>query len=185
MLNLPNTLTMLRICVIPVIVASFYFDRSIAAWTGCILFILAAITDYFDGFLARYLKQTSVFGRVLDPIADKILVSALLLMLAYERRLGVSGYGILPAVIIMCREVLVSGLREFLAEIKVGLPVTKLAKYKTACQLVALPLLMVSNDSPSWMYAGLLGEIMLWLAAGLTLITGYDYLKKGAKHLSV
>ncbi len=183
MLNIPNILTVARIVVIPVIVASFYFEKSIAAWTGCILFIAAAVTDYFDGFLARHLKQTSTFGRVLDPIADKLLVSAVLLMLAYERRLGVSGYGIFPAVIIMCREILVSGLREFLAEIKVGMPVTRLAKYKTAVQLVALPLLMVSKDTPASWHFGLVGEVFLWTAAVLTLITGYDYLKQGLKYI--
>ena len=181
--NIPNLLTMLRIWAIPAIVATFFFQHPAWAWVGLVLFALAGITDYMDGYLARHLNQLSRFGRVLDPIADKLLVSAVLLMLAYERRLGVSGYGIFPAVIIMCREILVSGLREFLAEIKVGMPVTRLAKYKTAVQLVALPLLMVSKDTPASWHFGLVGEVFLWTAAVLTLITGYDYLKQGLKYI--
>ncbi|MGN0919817.1 MAG: CDP-diacylglycerol--glycerol-3-phosphate 3-phosphatidyltransferase [Alphaproteobacteria bacterium] len=183
-LNIPNLLTLIRIWAIPAIVAAFFFNHPAAAWIGVGLFIFAAVTDYMDGYLARHLNQLSRFGRVLDPIADKLLVGALLLMMAYTHRLGY--YGIIPAVIILCREILVSGLREFLAEIKVGCPVTRLAKWKTTCQMVALPMLMVSEGN----VAGNLtefwkcfGSFFLWGAALLTIMTGYDYWKSGRKYM--
>jgi len=182
--NIPNLLTRLRIWAIPLIVATFFFDHPAWAWVCVGLFILASITDYMDGYLARHWNQLSRFGRVLDPIADKLLIGALLLMMAYTKRLGY--LGIIPAVIILCREILVSGLREFLAEIKVGCPVTKLAKWKTTCQMVALPMLMVSVNG----FAGdltefwkILGSIFLWGAAVLTVITGYDYWRSGRKYM--
>ena len=182
--NIPNLLTRLRIWAIPLIVATFFFDHPAWAWVSVGLFILAGITDYMDGYLARHWNQLSRFGRVLDPIADKLLIGALLLMMAYTGRLGY--YGIIPAVIILCREILVSGLREFLAEIKVGCPVTKLAKWKTTCQMVSLPMLMVSVNN----FAGdltefwkILGSIFLWGAAVLTVITGYDYWRSGRKYM--
>ena len=181
MQNLPNMLTFLRILVIPVIVATFSFPGAFWAWLGCGLFLLASITDYFDGYLARKMHQTSSLGRVLDPIADKLLVAATLLMMAATDRLGYTG--LWPAVIILCREILVSGLREFLAEIQVGLPVTKLAKWKTACQMSAIPMLMVADFTPYFCYLGQIGEALFWTAALLTVITGYDYLKAGLKHL--
>ena len=183
-LNIPNLLTLIRIWAIPAIVATFFFKHTAWAWIGVGLFILAGITDYMDGYLARHLNQLSRFGRVLDPIADKLLVGALLLMMAYTNRLGY--YGIIPAVIILCREILVSGLREFLAEIKVGCPVTRLAKWKTTCQMVALPMLMVSENNFAgdltefWKY---LGSFFLWGAAVLTIMTGYDYWKSGRKYM--
>ncbi len=182
--NIPNLLTMIRIWIIPVIVFLFFFDGLWASITAVVLFVLAGITDYLDGYLARSLKQTSSFGRVLDPIADKLLVGAIIVMLAYSNKLP--GILIIPAVVIMCREILVSGLREFLAEIQVGLPVTRLAKWKTACQMVALPMLMLSGcgDVPCWMlFFHVLGSIFLWGAGILTVITGYDYLKSGMKYL--
>ena len=182
--NIPNLLTRIRIWAIPLIVATFFFDHPAWAWVSVVLFILAGITDYMDGYLARHWNQLSRFGRVLDPIADKLLVGALLLMMAYTNRLGY--FGIIPAVIILCREILVSGLREFLAEIKVGCPVTKLAKWKTTCQMIALPMLMVSEHN----FAGdltefwkILGSIFLWGAAVLTVMTGYDYWRSGRKYM--
>ncbi len=183
--NIPNLLTIGRIWAIPLIVATFFFDGAVSAWIGVILFALAGITDYMDGYLARHLKQVSRFGRVLDPIADKLLVGAILLMLAYTERLEVF-YSIIPAVIIMCREILVSGLREFLAEIKVGLPVTKLAKWKTTFQMIALPVLMVSKpgEAPACFHLDWIGPIALWFAAIMTVITGYDYWKSGSKYLN-
>lgn len=182
--NIPNLLTMLRIWAIPAIVATFFFQHPAWAWAGLVLFALAGITDYMDGYLARHLNQLSRFGRVLDPIADKLLVGALLLMMAHTGRLGV--YGIIPAVIIMCREILVSGLREFLAEIKVGCPVTRLAKWKTACQMLALPVLMVAEPQFSDFlspYLTFIGSIALWGAALLTVMTGYDYWRSGRKYM--
>ena len=182
--NIPNLLTRIRIWAIPLIVATFFFAHPAWAWVGVGLFILAGITDYMDGYLARHWNQLSRFGRVLDPIADKLLVGALLLMMAYTNRLGY--YGIIPAVIIMCREILVSGLREFLAEIKVGCPVTKLAKWKTTCQMIGLPMLMVSENGIAGdltEFWKILGSIFLWGAAVLTVMTGYDYWRSGRKYM--
>lgn len=182
--NIPNLLTLIRIWAIPLIVLTFFFKTPFWAWTGVVLFIIAGITDYMDGYLARHLNQLSRFGRILDPIADKLLVGALLLMLAHTNSLGY--YGIIPAVIIMCREILVSGLREFLAEIKVGCPVTRLAKWKTACQMTALPVLMVCDARYSGGFSSfltILGSIALWGAALLTVMTGYDYWKSGRKYM--
>lgn len=181
MRNLPNYLTFMRILVIPGVVASFSFPGAFAAWVGCGLFMAASITDWFDGYLARKFKSTSSLGRTFDPIADKLLVAATLLMMAAYDRLGYTG--LWPAVIILCREVLVSGLREFLAEIKVGLPVTRLAKWKTCIQMMAIPMLMVADYSPWFCYFGEVGEVLIWIAALLTTITGYDYLRAGLKHL--
>lgn len=184
-INIPNLLTMIRIWAIPVIVFTFFIHTPFWAWMGVLLFVIAGITDYMDGYLARHLNQLSRFGRVLDPIADKLLVGAILLMLAYSGRLG--NWGILPAVIIMCREILVSGLREFLAEIKVGCPVTRLAKWKTACQMMALPVLMVGDRAFSGDFWGpvlwIIGMIALWGAAILTVMTGYDYWKSGRRYM--
>ena len=181
MYNLPNILTISRIVVIPVIFLSIYIHA--AAWSvfAAVLFILAAVTDYFDGYLARKFKSTSSLGRIFDPIADKLLVAATLLMMAAYDRLGYTG--LWPAVVILCREVLVSGLREFLAEIRIGLPVTRLAKWKTGIQMVAIPMLMVADFSPWFCYFGEAGEVLIWIAALLTVITGYDYLRAGLKHL--
>lgn len=183
-INIPNLLTIGRIWAIPVIVATFFFTSPIAAWTGVVLFALAGITDYFDGYLARHLNQLSSFGRILDPIADKLLVGAILVMLAYSERLN-AYYAVIPAAVILCREILVSGLREFLAEIKVGLPVTRLAKWKTTFQMIALPVLMVSApaDAPAWCHFKEIGSFALWFAAIMTVITGYDYWKSGSKYL--
>ncbi len=181
MQKLPNYLTFMRILVIPGVVASFSFPGMLAAWIGCGLFIAASVTDYFDGYLARKFKSTSSIGRIFDPIADKLLVAATLLMMAAYDRLGYTG--LWPAIVILCREVLVSGLREFLAEIRVGLPVTRLAKWKTGIQMTAIPMLMVADFSPWFCYFGEVGEILIWIAALLTVITGYDYLRAGLKHL--
>jgi cardiolipin synthase len=181
-LNLPNLLTMARIVIIPVVVALFFFDSVTMRWTACGLFTLAGITDFFDGYLARRAKQVSRLGRFLDPIADKLLVASVLLMLVGFDRLGEDHIGYIPALIILLREILVSGLREFLAELHVGLPVTKLAKFKTTAQMVALGFLIV-GDAASAVYARQIGEVLLWGAAILTLYTGYDYLKAGLAHM--
>ena len=183
-LNVPNLLTLIRIWAIPAIVATFFIEGAWASWLGVVLFAIAGITDYLDGYLARHWNQLSRFGRVLDPIADKLLVGSILIMLAWQGRL--SGIMVLPAVVILCREILVSGLREFLAEIKVGCPVTRLAKWKTACQMVALPVLMVAEPNVSGCMYGFftfVGTLALWGAATLTVITGYDYWKSGRKYM--
>lgn len=191
-MNIPNLLTMARIWAIPAIVLMMFLDKLAAnadkptwAWIGVGLFILAGITDYLDGYLARHLNQLSRFGRILDPIADKLLVGSILIMLAWQGKLD--SIMIFPAVIILCREILVSGLREFLAEIQVGCPVTKLAKWKTTCQMIALPVLMVAKPNYSGFASNFftwVGWIALWGAAVLTVKTGYDYWKSGRKYMN-
>ena len=180
--NLPNLLTLSRILAIPLVIATFYLPGDGARWTACALFVAAAITDYFDGYLARVWNQTSAFGRFLDPIADKLLVAAVLLMLAAFERF--SPFTVLPAMVILLREILVSGLREFLAQLNVGVPVSRLAKWKTGIQMVALPILLVGDAGPAAIPIQLLGEICLWMSAVLTLVTGYDYLRAGLRHMT-
>lgn len=179
--TLPNLLTFTRIALIPVVVCLFYFDRPLSNWIAASFFIVACITDYLDGYFARTLKQTTRFGIFLDPIADKLLVAATLLMLVGFGR--IQGVSLIPAVIILCREILVSGLREFLAEAHVSVPVTRLAKWKTAIQMIALTFLII-EDFPGFPISlegsGIIG---LWIAALLTLITGFDYLRAGLKHM--
>jgi cardiolipin synthase len=180
MTSLPNLLTLSRIVVIPLVVATFYVDDAAARWVACGLFCAAAVTDWFDGYLARSRNQVSALGRFLDPIADKLLVAAVLLMLvAFDR---VSPASVLPALVILLREILVSGLREFLAEIRIGMPVSRLAKWKTGIQMVAIPVLLV-GDAFTLIPTRLIGEVGLWIAAILTLITGWDYLQSGLRHI--
>jgi cardiolipin synthase len=180
--SLPNLLTLSRIVVIPIIIGLFFIRGHWAAWTACGLFALAAITDYLDGYLARTWEQVSMIGKFLDPIADKLLVAAVLFMLVAVDKLN--GIAVLPAVVILLREVLVSGLREFLAGIRVGMPVSRLAKWKTAIQMVALGILIVGNDGPVGIPVQEIGEIGLWAAGLLTLITGWDYMQAGWKHMN-
>ncbi|MGE4281752.1 MAG: CDP-diacylglycerol--glycerol-3-phosphate 3-phosphatidyltransferase [Magnetospirillum sp.] len=161
---------------------TFYVQGAWTHWVACGLFVVAAITDWFDGWLARSWNQVSAFGRFLDPIADKLLVAAVLFMLVAFGR--VSPWSELPALVILLREILVSGLREFLAEIRVGVPVTRLAKWKTAFQMVALSLLLLGNVPPLTLPVQEAGEVFLWVAAVLTLVTGWDYLRSGLKHLT-
>lgn len=181
MTSLPNLLTLSRIVVIPLVIATFYVHGAWPQWLACGLFVAAAVTDWFDGYVARRRNQVSALGRFLDPIADKLLVAAVLFMLVAFDRL--SPWSELPALVILLREILVSGLREFLAEIRVGMPVTRLAKWKTGFQMVALPVLLVGPAGPPGLPVQEVGEIALWLAAILTLVTGWDYLRAGWKHL--
>ncbi len=181
--NLPNLLTLSRIASIPLLVATFYIDPPLGNWLGLAILTLAGMTDFFDGYLARALSQQSMLGKFLDPIADKLLVSSLILMLVAFNR--IPGVAILPAVVILCREILVSGLREFLAGAQVGVPVSKLAQWKTTLQMLMLGFLIVGSAGP--MFGPLsttdVGVIGLWIAAVLTLVTGYDYLRAGLKHV--
>ena len=172
--NIPNYLTIFRIALIPILVLSFYFDGIISHWTGAIIFIFASITDYFDGFFARKFNAHSSFGKMFDPIADKLLVAAALVMLVHMDRAPV-----IPAILILCREITVSGLREYLAEFKISIPVSNLAKAKTAIQMIAIIILLLGNRVLGFENIELLGVIALWIAALLTLITGYAYLKEG------
>ena len=152
----------------------------IYAWTAFILFCLAGITDYYDGYFARIRKEISNLGIFLDPIADKLLVASVILILTSKEI--ISNYEIIPALIILVREITVSGLREFLAKIKVSVPVSKIAKFKTALQLIALGILILSEGGITIVPVLMFGKIALWIAALLTLYTGYDYLKSGLKH---
>ena len=179
--SLPNLLTLSRIVVIPIIIGLFFVREHWAAWTACVLFGAAAITDYVDGYLARSWSQVSIVGKFLDPIADKLLVAAMLFMLVAVDKLN--GISVLPAVVILLREVLVAGLREFLAGIRVGMPVSKLAKWKTTLQLVAFGALILAGAVPDISWVRAVGLACLWGAAVLTLVTGWDYLRVGLKHM--
>lgn len=180
--SLPNILTYGRIAAVPVLVAVLYFgEGNTARWQAFLIFTLACITDWLDGYLARMWAQQSNLGRMLDPIADKLLVGATLMMLVYTRTL--TGWSIFAAIIILSREILVSGLREFLAELNVKVHVTQLAKYKTTAQFVALAMLLVGPATEAYT-TGIteMGTVILWFSAILTLLTGYDYLKAGVRH---
>ena len=189
--NLPNLLTYGRILAVPLVVLCFFLEGELqssefARWSAFAIFILASLTDYLDGYLARAWKQTSNIGRMLDPIADKLLVATCLLLLAADtdNRGGIAGWSLWAAIIILCREILVSGLREYLAALKVSVPVTQLAKWKTAIQMVAIAALLLgpAGDKivPYWTQMGI---TLLWVAAIVTLYTGYDYFRAGAKHI--
>ncbi|HEY8566641.1 MAG TPA: CDP-diacylglycerol--glycerol-3-phosphate 3-phosphatidyltransferase [Beijerinckiaceae bacterium] len=182
-LNLPNLLTYGRLAAVPAVVALLFWPRDDwARWVALTIFILAAVTDYLDGYFARLYGQQSALGRMLDPIADKLLVAACLLMLVYAGT--IEGASVWAALVILCREILVSGLREFLAELKVSVPVSRVAKWKTALQLVAVGFL-IAGPAGEPILAGTtsIGLTLLWAAALLTLYTGYDYLKAGIDHL--
>ena len=179
--NLPNQLTIARMTVIPVILALILMSAQWAAWIALVLFVAAAITDALDGWLARKRAQVSSFGRVMDVIADKLLVSAVILVLVNTRT--IAGPTIVPAIIILLREVAVSGLREFLAEIKISVPVSKLAKWKTMSQFFALSFLIIGAYAPQQIPALFIGTVLLWIAGALTLITGWDYLRANLDHL--
>lgn len=179
--TIPNLLTIIRIALIPVVVVLFYFDRPLSNWILASIFVIACITDYLDGYFARVLKQTSTFGVFLDPMADKLLVAATLLMLVGFGR--IQGLSLIPAVIILCREILVSGLREFLAEAHVSVPVTRLAKWKTGIQMIALTCLIIEDIPGFFLPIATIGIFGLWVAAFLTLMTGFDYLRAGLKHM--
>jgi CDP-diacylglycerol---glycerol-3-phosphate 3-phosphatidyltransferase len=180
--SLPNLLTLSRILVIPIVVATFYVTGDPARWFCCVLFSAAGVTDWLDGHVARRWEQQSEIGRFLDPIADKLLVSATLFMLTVTARLPVQA--VLPALVILCREILVSGLREYLAGLSVGMPVSRLAKWKTFIQMMAIGWLIVGDSGPSTLPTVAIGETLLWVAALLTLVTGYDYLRAGLLHIA-
>jgi cardiolipin synthase len=168
--TLPNALTGLRVALIPVICLLAFVPGRGAAWTAFALYAVAAVSDFFDGYLARRWGAGSVFGRVFDPIADKLLVAALALCLVAEGR--IASIDLVPVVAILLRELTVSGLREYLGPLGVTLPVSDLAKWKTTAQLAALGLLLLTPIAPVLT----VGLIVLWLAAGLSLITGWGYL---------
>lgn len=176
-----NLLTVSRILVIPVIVVLMLLDGYYERWFAFGLYAFACITDFFDGYVARQLGQVSRLGRFLDPVADKLLVAMVLIMLA--ARGDLAGLSVLPALIILLREITVSGLREYLAELRVSVPVSQLAKWKTTAQLLALGFLLVGESSPAVIPSAEIGLVLIWIAAILTLITGFDYLRAGLKHM--
>ena len=198
--KIPNLLTTLRIILIPIVIYSFYISSHITNIIVASLFLAASITDYFDGYLARAMKVQSNFGRCLDPIADKLLVAVSLIMLVNFSNNNL--FILIPSMIIICREIMVSGLREFLVTINVGVPVTRLAKWKTAIQMIAITALLLAGNGSDYVYEEIMdiveaedyirislegiiqtmGEILLCVSAFMTVITGYIYFKTGFKN---
>ena len=186
-LSLPNILPYARIIAVPLVVLCFFVEGRLQSsdnsrWAALAIFAIASITDFFDGYLARIWQQTSTIGRMLDPIADKLLVSACLLLLAADGT--IAGWTLWAAIIILCREILVSGLREYLAELKVSVPVSQLAKWKTTAQVVALAFLLAGPAGEKILpFTTEIGIVLLWISAILTLYTGWDYFRAGLKHV--
>ena len=187
MLTLPNLLTLSRIFAVPILVFLLWQPKPFDYAITFVLYCLVGITDYFDGYLARAHGQISKLGQFLDPIADKIMVAAVIMMLVSTRSKSgdpvIHDLHLIPALIILLREIIVSGLREFLAELRVSMPVSHLAKWKTTFQLVALGALILGGAVPGQPWVHTVGLASLWAAAALTLITGYDYLRIGLKHM--
>lgn len=185
--SLPNILTYARCVAVPLVAACLFWSDILAGglwlrWVALALYIAAAVTDFFDGYLARAWSQQSAIGRMLDPIADKLLVSTCLLMMASDGT--IRGWSLWAAIVILCREILVSGLREFLAELRVSVPVSRLAKWKTTLQLVAVGVLIAGPAGEAVLPGtSRVGLTLLWISAVLTLYTGYDYFRAGARHL--
>src|SRR3974390_3751296 len=186
-LALPNILTYARIVAVPIVVGCIYVQSILDGplwlrWVAVLLFIAAGVTDFLDGYYVRVWGQQSAFGRMLDPIADKLLVSACLLMLAADGI--IRSWSLWAAIIILCREILVSGLREYLAELRVSVPVTRLAKWKTTVQLVAIGFLLAGDAGDQIVpVVTQTGLALLWISAIFTLYTGYDYFRAGVHHL--
>jgi cardiolipin synthase len=187
LMSLPNMLTYARIAAVPVVVGVMYYESILGGglwlrWVALTVFIAAAITDMLDGYFARMYQQQSSLGRMLDPIADKLLVASCLLMLAAEET--IRGWSLLAAVIILCREILVSGLREYLAELRVSVPVSRLAKWKTTWQLIAVGFLIAGEAGDRILpVVTPIGLALLWLSALVTLYTGWDYMRAGLRHV--
>jgi|TARA_B110000285_G_scaffold137232_1_gene153737 cardiolipin synthase len=186
MLNkIPNILTIGRIIIVPFFVLAFYLPGFYGDLTACVLFVIASFTDFLDGMLARMMGEESKLGELLDPIADKIIVATALILLVMSQT--IRHYEVIAAIIILTREILISGLREFLARGQIKLPVTNLAKLKTFLQMLAIALLLTGETGNKILNfqdynAQTIGIILLWLSAFLTLYTGYEYLRKGIDH---
>ena len=187
MLSLPNLLTLSRILAVPILVFLLWRPAPVDYAITFVLYCVVGITDYFDGYLARAWGSISRLGQFLDPIADKIMVAAVLVMLISSRKANpvpeIAGLHLIPALVILLREIIVSGLREYLAGLQVSVPVSALAKWKTALQMFALGALILAGGLPQWPWVHLVGLVSLWAAAGLTVITGWDYLRVGLKHM--
>ncbi len=183
--KIPNILTIGRIIIVPFFVLAFYLPGFYGDLTACVLFVIASFTDFLDGMLARMMEEESKLGELLDPIADKIIVATALILLVMSGT--IKHYEVIAAIIILTREILISGLREFLARGQIKLPVTNLAKLKTFLQMVAIALLLTGETGNKILNfkdynAQTIGIILLWLSAFLTLYTGYEYLRKGIDH---
>src|SRR4051812_15843180 len=187
MLSLPNLLTLSRIFAVPILVFLLWRPAPLDYAITFVLYCVVGITDYFDGYLARAQGRISRLGQFLDPIADKIMVGAVLIMLISSRKANpvpeIAGLNIIPALVILLREIIVSGLREYLAALQISVPVSALAKWKTTLQLVALGALILGGALPQYPWVHLVGIVSLWAAAALTLVTGWDYLRVGLRHM--
>jgi cardiolipin synthase len=190
MLTLPNLLTLSRILAVPILVFLLWQPGRFDYAVTFVLYCLVGLTDYFDGYLARAQGTVSRLGQFLDPIADKIMVAAVIVMLVARppAEPGFAGpiiadWHLIPALVILLREIIVSGLREFLAGLQVSVPVSQLAKWKTTFQLVSLGALILAGALPQWAWVYLVGLVSLWAAAALTLVTGWDYLRVGLRHM--
>ncbi len=188
MLTVPNLLTLSRIFAVPILVFLLWRPSPVDYAITFLLYCIVGITDYFDGYLARAQGQISRLGQFLDPIADKIMVAAVIIMLMASREADgdppiIQDWNIIPALVILLREIIVSGLREFLAPLNVSMPVSALAKWKTTFQMVSLGALILGGAFPHYNWVRDFGLVSLWAAAALTLVTGYDYLRIGLKHL--
>jgi cardiolipin synthase (CMP-forming) len=181
MLTLPNLLTLSRIVAMPVMVLLLWRPTPWDYWLAFLLYVLVGVTDYFDGYLARAQGAVSKLGVFLDPIADKIMVATVIVMLVFTR--AIDGPAVIAGLIILLREIAVSGLREFLAGLRVSVPVSQLAKWKTTFQLAALGAIILGGALPDQGWIAWTGLFCLWAAAGLTLVTGWDYLRVGLKHM--
>ena len=182
MYSLPNLLTMFRIALVPLFALAFAVPGPSGKLAAFVIFVIAGVTDFFDGLAARRLKSYSDFGRMLDPIADKILVATALMMLVAGG--AFDGYKLIPALVILCREILVSGLREFLAGVRVSVPVSSIAKLKTTIQMIAIGA-MILGPAANQVVPGALAfaVVLLWVAAALTVYTGAVYFRAGLAHL--
>lgn len=187
-MSVPNMLTYARIAAVPVVVGCLYAQSIMDGplwlrWVALAVFIAAGVTDFLDGYYARIWQQHSAFGQMLDPIADKLLVASCLLMLAADE-VTIRSWSLFPAIVILCREILVSGLREYLAGLRVSVPVTRLAKWKTTAQLVAIGFLLAGEAGDMVLpFTTQIGIVLLWVSAIVTIYTGWDYFRAGVQHL--
>jgi len=179
--TIPNIITFIRIFLIPIILYLLFSENPNIVLIAGLLFIVSSVSDYFDGYLARTLNQSSKLGTLLDPIADKLLIASVIIVLVDTG--VISNIHVVPAIIILLREIAISGLREFLAKLNTDMPVSKLAKYKTTFQMVSLSILIISLGFELNDLLWNIGLITLWIAAIITLLSGYNYMVKGLKHI--
>jgi len=184
-LKIPNVLTIGRIILVPIFIFTFYLPGSLGDWIPFFIFVLASFTDFLDGLLARLYKEESKLGELLDPIADKIIVATALILLVMNNT--INSYEVIAAIIILTREILISGLREFLAKVQVSMPVSSLAKFKTFLQMLSIAILLTGESGNGLINFGdynahTIGIVLLWISAFLTIYTGYDYVRKKIHH---